>query len=383
MHTQEDIFRFNLFAIFVSFFVMGFIDIVGVSTSFIKNDFALSDTTVNILPMMAFLWFAIFSLPSGVLIGHIGNRNVVIISLLFTIVSMVLPLISYTYSIILFSFMILGISNTMLQVSLNPLLLNNIGTKKITGMIAFGNFVKAISSTLGPVIISLSISNFDNWNYIFWIYAIISLVALLLLLHVNDNNYVYNKQKIMFRDILNLLRHAKMRYVFSVILFSVGFEIALMTVVPKYLLEQTGCSIDKAGLGCSVYFVGRTLGIFIGSLVFNRLNNAYIFMIISILSGIVSFVMFMSANNFTFLLALLFVIGFTCANIFPYIFSKGLNLNIDHQNEASSLMIMGVAGGAIIPIIMGVMSDCFDLFVSLFVPLLILLYIIFALSKTK
>ena len=81
-----------LFPILFGFFVMGFVDVVGIATNYVKQDFGLSDTLANLIPMMVFLWFAVFSIPAGMLMGRIGRRNTVAVSLGITIVAMLLPL---------------------------------------------------------------------------------------------------------------------------------------------------------------------------------------------------------------------------------------------------------------------------------------------------
>ena len=63
-----------------AFFVMGFVDVVGVSTSYVKSDFGLNDTLANLLPMLVFLWFAVCSLPTGLLMKRIGRKNTVLLS---------------------------------------------------------------------------------------------------------------------------------------------------------------------------------------------------------------------------------------------------------------------------------------------------------------
>ena len=113
-HDQQKM--IYLIPVFVAYFVMGFVDIVGVSTSYVKNDFNLSDTVANLLPMMVFVWFAVCSLPTGVLMGRIGRKNMVMLSLILTTVSMLIPLVSYSFFVVMLAFIMLGISNTMLQV---------------------------------------------------------------------------------------------------------------------------------------------------------------------------------------------------------------------------------------------------------------------------
>lgn len=177
MNISEKFKMAYLLPVFIAFFVMGFVDIVGVSTSYVKSDFALNDTLANLLPMMVFVWFAICSIPTGVLMGRIGRKKMVLYSLALTSLSMILPLLGYSFPVVLVAFMLLGISNTMLQVSLNPLLMDMIRPERVTSMITLGNFVKAISSTLGPLIVSMAVGKFQNWHLIFWVYAILSLFS--------------------------------------------------------------------------------------------------------------------------------------------------------------------------------------------------------------
>ena len=64
----------------------------------------------------------------------------------------VVTIIYYSFVSVLMAFALLGIGNTILQVSLNPLLLDVVSKDKVTSMLTLGQFIKAISSTLGPVI---------------------------------------------------------------------------------------------------------------------------------------------------------------------------------------------------------------------------------------
>ena len=73
-----------IYPILFGFFVMGFADVVGIATNYVKVDFSLSDTLANLLPMMVFLWFVLFSIPTGILMGKVGRRNTVVIALAIT-----------------------------------------------------------------------------------------------------------------------------------------------------------------------------------------------------------------------------------------------------------------------------------------------------------
>ena len=114
-------------AVFFGFFIMGFVDVVGIATNYVKIDFDLSNSLANTLPMIVFLWFALFSIPAGILMGKIGRKKTVLISLSITTFAMIIPFVIYSFAFVLVAFALLGISNTILQVSLNPLVASKIG----------------------------------------------------------------------------------------------------------------------------------------------------------------------------------------------------------------------------------------------------------------
>ena len=357
-----------------AFFVMGFVDVVGVSTSYVKSDFGLNDTLANLLPMLVFLWFAVCSLPTGLLMKRIGRKNTVLLSSLITIVAMVLPLVYYSFFSVLLAFALLGIGNTVLQVSLNPLLMDVVAKEKVTSLLTFGYFIKAISSTLGPVILSVAMGVWGDWHLVFWVYAVCTSLSWIWLVCTPIQE---KREEVAYvgGSIWKLFKNRKLMVAFSVILLIVGFEIGLMTAVPKYLLERCQIPIEQGGLGCSLYFAARTLGTFIGSIILSRYSSSR-FLIINMVLALLAFGLFMVSSNSTIVFAGLFLVGLFCANVFPIIFSSAIQSEPSKADEISALMIMGVAGGAILPVFMGGIADVSNQFVSLFVPLLALVYIL-------
>lgn len=357
-----------------AFFVMGFVDVVGVSTSYVKSDFGLNDTLANLLPMLVFLWFAVCSLPTGLLMKRIGRKNTVLLSSLITIVAMVLPLVYYSFFSVLLAFALLGIGNTVLQVSLNPLLMDVVAKEKVTSLLTFGYFIKAISSTLGPVILSVAVGVWGDWHLVFWVYAVCTSLSWIWLVCTPIQE---KREEVAYvgGSIWKLFKNRKLMVAFSVILLIVGFEIGLMTAVPKYLLERCQIPIEQGGLGCSLYFAARTLGTFIGSIILSRYSSSR-FLIINMVLALLAFGLFMVSSNSTIVLAGLFLVGLFCANVFPIIFSSAIQSEPSKADEISALMIMGVAGGAILPVFMGGIADVSNQFVTLFVPLLALVYIL-------
>ena len=370
----------KLIPVLFAFFIMGFVDIVGISTSYVKQDFKLNDTLANLLPMMVFIWFAICSLPTSFLMGRIGRKKNVLYSLLITTISMVIPLIYYSFASALLAFTLLGIGNTILQVSLNPLLLNVVVKDKVTSTLTLGQFIKAISSTLGPVIVSAMVSIWGNWKLIFVVYAVTSFLSCLWLIitPIKEETYTQSQN---IQNILYLFRKSKLIIYFSVILLIVGFEIGLMTAVPKYLSEQCHLPIEQGSLGCSLYYAARTIGTFLGTIILAKYPPTK-FLFQNMILAIIAFAILMLSSNITILLIALFIIGLSCANVFPIIFSQAIQSEPDKANEISALMIMGVAGGAIIPLFMGIIADNSNQLISLLIPFCTLIYILIV-SYTK
>ena len=368
-----------LIPVLFSFFVKGFVDMVGISVSYVKNDFGLNDKLANLIPMMVFLWFAIFSLPTGRLMGKFGRKKTVLFSAVVTAVAMIMPYISYSFPVALAAFALLGIGNTILQVSLNPLLTDIVPAEKVTGMLALGQFIKAISSTLAPILIGLAAGVFGNWQYIFPAYCIITVISWIWLSFTKIEEEPQVQQQ---NSIGSLFKDGYIMMLFSVIILIVGFEIGLMTAVPKYLTERFSMTLEQGGFACSLYYIARTTGTFAGSFLLSRIPVRK-FQIITLSVAVLSFIGFMLFNESWMIFTALFLIGLTCANVFAAIFGEAMNYKPSQANEISALMITGVAGGALIPPIMGIIADSWNQAASLVIPLAALLYILAVSFKLK
>ncbi|MBK5261211.1 MAG: MFS transporter [Peptostreptococcaceae bacterium] len=187
------------------FFIMGFVDVVGIASNYIKQDFHLSDTIANLVLMMVYIWFVLLSIPTGLLMGKIGRRKTVLISILITSVALFVPIITYNFVSILLALAMLGIGNTMLQVSLNPLVGDIVPDSKLASNLTFGQFVKSISSFSGPLLAGDAALYLGNWRYLFPLFGGISVIAAVWLNAVKITETGSTGQKGSFMDSLNLL----------------------------------------------------------------------------------------------------------------------------------------------------------------------------------
>lgn len=366
--------KWTILPILFGFFVMGFVDVVGISTNYVKQDFGLSDTLANLIPMMVFLWFAIFSIPTGMLMGRIGRRNTVAVSLGITIVAMLLPLFLYDFAGVLLAFALLGIGNTILQVSLNPMVASVVVPGKVTSVLTLGQFLKAVSSFLGPLIAGAATSFWGNWKWIFAVYAVTTLLSLAWLLTGVHEEKKKSAQASTFATVCSLFKDRYIVMLFIGILLIVGIDVGLNTTIPKLLMEKTGMSVSEAGLGSSLYFSARTIGSFVGAFVLAKIASDR-FMQYSMMLALVGFILLLLVNSLLWISVLVVIVGLACSNVFSIIFSYALQHLPERDNEISALMIMGVSGGALVTPLMGILSDAFGQVAGLSLLLFCLLYL--------
>jgi len=360
MNTKSNISK--IMPVLFGFFVMGFCDVAGITASHVKEDLlgayspAFRDTLSNLIPVALFSMFLIFAIPTGMLMNKIGRKKTVLLSNAITIVAMFIPLIEYTFVMSLMAFALLGIANTILQVSLNPLLTNVVKGDKLTSSLTAGQFVKAISSFSAPFIAAFAASLLGNWQYIFPVYAVITVLSTGWLMFTSiDEEPVLGKAS-SFKSVLGILKDKTIFLLFLGIVFVVGVDVGINTAAPKILMERCGLNSIEAGYGTSVYFALRTLGAFLGAIILAKFSSVKFFkvsMILAVLALI--FLLFVSDKMAIF--ALYGVIGFAVANVFAIVFGMAIQARPDKANEISGLMITGVFGGAVIPFLMGIMSD--------------------------
>ena len=348
--------------------------------TFKLRHFALSDTLANLIPMMVFLWFAVCSIPTGIMMSRIGRRNTVLLSMAMTAVAMIMPLLSYSFTCALLAFALLGIGNTILQVSLNPMVAQVVAGDRVASVLTLGQFVKAISSFLGPVIAGVAASFFGNWKLIFAAYAVVTVLAGLWLLLSIERDTPEKEQTASFRSAVSLFTDKIILLLFIGILAIVGIDVGLNTSIPKLLMEKAGLPLSEAGLGTSLYFVAKTVGTFVGTFILARIAGKR-FMRVSMVVAIVAFVAMLFVHELWLLSVLIVVVSFACANVFSIIFSYALQHRPAKANEISALMIMGVSGGAVVMPFMGVLSDAFGQVAGLIPLLVCMVYLLWTTGK--
>ncbi len=360
--------KLALASVMLCFFAMGFVDLVGIASNFVKKDLGLNDATANIFPSLVFFWFLIFSVPTGVLMNKIGRKKTVLLSLIVTVVSLLLPLFGESFGLMLVSFSLLGIGNALMQTSLNPLVATVVRGGHLASTLTFGQFVKAIASFMAPYIAAWgatqAIPSFGlGWRVLFPIYMIIGIAASLFLLSTpieeegpafaGETSPTVGKQ---FAACFRLLGKPIVLLSFVGIMCHVGIDVGTNTTAPKILIERLGMTLNDAAFATSLYFIFRTLGCLTGSFFLRMVNNRLFFVISITMMALSMCGLFFGTTKLVLYIAIALV-GYGNSNVFSLVFAQALQSVPDKQNEVSGLMIMGLFGGTVFPLLMGFASD--------------------------
>ena len=334
------------------FFVMGFCDIVGISSDYAASAFGWSQTMAGLIPSVVFVWFFLLGVPFGLMMNRIGRKNTVLLSMLITVVGMALPLVHYNSTMTLAAYALLGIGNAILQVSVNPLLQNVITDEKLlTSSLTAGQVVKAISSFVGPFIVLAAVNWFgggdeDKWYLCFPIMGAITLFSGLWLLLTPIEREVCQQSSSGITQTLSLLGDKTILLLFFGIFFAVGTDVSTNFLSSKVMISRFGYTKEAAGVAPQVYFVCRTIGAFIGMFLMTKMSEVKYFRL-----NIVFCLLFALLLAFVSHDVLNFVciggIGFCCSCVFPIVYGLALKRRPEKSNEISGLMIMAVAGGTV------------------------------------
>lgn len=159
-----------------------------------------------------------------------------------------------------------------------------------------------------------------------------------------------------FRECFRLLGNPFILLCFLGIMCHVGIDVGTNTTAPKLLMERLGMSLDDASFSTSLYFIFRTAGCFAGAFILRKVSSKSFFAL-SVACMLVAMIALLVSDAEFVAYAAIALIGFGNSNVFSIIFSQALLSMPEKKNEISGLMIMGLFGGTVFPLLMGFASD--------------------------
>lgn len=359
-----------LLPLLAGFFVMGFGDIIGTVMNQVKVECAAhAESIAWLMPIFAYVWFLVISIPTGVAAGRIGRRNAVLVSLAVTVAAMVVPLFAnaerwYLYVV---AFALVGIGNTIIQAALPALMSNVVEPSQLPSRISLGQFVKAVCAALTPIFVYLTATALGNWKLLFPLYGALT-VAAAIWLWLSDipdereaaGNGVAEEAKgtTTFCGCFAMLGEPYVLAMTVGILFSVGADVGFSVAIPEYLKNVYKVDVNLAGMGPTVYFVAKTVAAFAGAVIFAKVSAAKCFPWCMGL-GLAATAAIPFVSTPVAFLAIVAFVALLTANSFGMCMGLAIERFPAKANEISALMVMAIVGGGIVSALIGFALSAF------------------------
>ncbi|MEI6884058.1 MAG: MFS transporter [Bacteroidota bacterium] len=364
----------KLLPVLMAFVVMSFVDLVGIGVDRVSKDMSLSATLGQLIPSAAFLWFLLLSVPVGIMQARIGKRNMLNIGILVTACGLLVPFFIYSFSMVLFGFALLGIGNTIVQVSANPLIVDVVPSNRASSFLSFSQFIKAIGSMIGAPLAGYFALKFGDWKLLFLVFGIVSILTAVWLGMTKVDERKLESVNVTFGSAFSLLGNGFIFLMVLAIFVVVGVDVGFNSNSGQILIKHFGIEQTAAESGRSVYFFGRMLGTFAGAIMLTKMSSRKFLMGTSFL-GILALLAMIAIPSAAAAWVLVFLVGMFVANIWPLVFSIAVERYPDRTNEISGLMMSAISGGAVIPLLIGWVTDVSSVIAGIYVLIGCMVYL--------
>lgn len=374
--------------ILLTFFVISFLtNIIGPLVPEIIEDFDLSLTLVALLPFAFFIAYGVMSIPSGILIERYSEKSVMIAAFFTAFLGALMFAMYPGYFVAVVSLFLIGSGMAMLQVAINPLLREAGGEEHFAFNSVLGQLLFGLASFFSPLVYSYLVLNLGQgaesgfllstlaalvpeelpWVSLYWLFAMVSLL-MVMVLFVSKFPEVERKEdeKVGALEIhLELLKNPMVILFFLGIFSYVGTEQGVANWISEFLSTYHGYDPQTVGAGTVSWFWGMmTAGTLLGLLLLKVMDSRKV-LIVFTSAAIVCFTLALLGSGDIALYAFP-MIGFFAAVMWPVIFSLALNSVAEHHGSFSGILVTGIVGGAVVPVIVGSLGDALGLRLGMF-----------------
>jgi len=375
--------KLRAFPVFLAFLAMGFVDAVGPFVGLAKNEFHLSNAMASLTPFVGLGMFGLLSIPAGIFQARTGKKFVLILGLAVALAGVLIASFGlHSFPRFLVTMVLLGAGTAILQVAGNPLMRDVSAEGKYARNLSLGQFVKAIGSLTGPILPVIAARYFGaSWTVIFPVFSVALIVTILAAGTLKLQPHEVSPTAVTLRSCLGLLSNPFVLAMTLAIFLYVGAEVSISAGIPLLLKERFGLEIGRVGLlGTGMFFMALITGRFLGGVILNWVKPVHFLVATSVLSLVGLAAIFVPVGGVAATGFVLVGLGF--ANIFPLVFSTALDRMPQRGNEISGLLVTAIVGGAVVPLIVGVVADHSSVKASLLVPVAAILYV-FVLSLVQ
>jgi MFS transporter, FHS family, L-fucose permease len=365
--------------VMLTFFVISFLtNIIGPLIPDMITGFSLSLTLVAILPFAFFIAYGVMSIPAGMLIEKYNEKKIMVAAFIVAFAGSLILAVFPNYLSALGSLFLIGCGMAMLQVVINPLLRTSGGEENYAFYSILAQLIFGLASFISPlvyssIVISLKQNNTGNmflqmlgksvppalpWISMYWLFAIISLlmIGILLVSRFPKVELKTEEKPEAIRIYIQLFKKRVVILFFIAMISYVGTEQGVANWISQFLSSYHGYDAQKTGAETVAYFWGlMTAGGVLGLLLVKLMDSRRVLILFSILA-IISLSAALFGGGHTALVAFPMV-GFFASVMYPIIFSLALNSMDEHHGSFSGILVTGIIGGAIVPLIIGWLGD--------------------------
>lgn len=372
------------------FLAMGLIDSAGPMVSLAKESFKISNTMASLLPLLAYIMYGLFSVPIGLLQDRKGKKFILNLGLSIALMGLLIPIFSGMYGRmvvdgssmmqfykILTAILLLGAGGSILQVGGNPIMRDISEEGHYSKNLSFAQSIITIGSSMGFLLPVILLSAFGlDWSILFPVFSCLVLISFIGLnvIKINEKQ-AEDDRHATFGSCFKLLGNGYIAAMVLGIFIYCGVEISMSANIPILLNDKF--QIKEMGLliSWSLFYLPILAGRFFGSMILSRIAPKRL-LLATVLLALVG-VSLIFSNSYLLTLIGIFLIGLGFANIFPLIFSITIDRYPEHTNELSGLLVSSIAGGALIPPIMGMVADFSSVQTAFVVPVVCISYLLF------
>ncbi len=384
--------------ILIVFFVISYLtNILGALNPKVSESYSLSETMAGFLPFSFFIAYGVMSIPSGLMVERWGEKRLMILAFALAFAGAIIFAAFPLFYVFVISLFTIGAGMAILQVVINPLLRVAGGEEHYTFNSVLAQLIFGLASFVSPQMYSYFVSNIDSnqlekpfislmtilvpvqmsWVSVYWIFSLISLLMIFIVMLIKFPKVELNaEEKLGSRSSFRELLKNKYVILYFIAMFAyVGTEQGISYWMSKFLNVYHGFNPDTVGADAVSYFWGlMTLGGILGLVLFKLYDTKIVlrwFTLLAMVSLMVA--LFASAQLSLWAFP---ACGFFLSVMYPSVVSLGLNSVSKHHGSFAGILMTGIAGGAIVQILIGGISDFASLRIGMLFLFITLGYIL-------
>ena len=373
-----------VFLIMLTFFVISFLtNIIGALIPDIKTGFHLSLTEVAILPFAFFIAYGVMSIPAGMMNEKYKEKKIMVSAFVVAFLGSLLLVLFPNYTSYIISLFLIGCGMAMLQVVINPLLRTAGGEENYAFNSVLAQLIFGAASFISPLVYSYLVVNLANkgdidpvqkiftsivpanlpWISLYWVFAVVSLIMFIVIIVSRFPKVFLSKDEKAgaLQVHLDLLKKPIVILFFIGMFCYVGTEQGIANWISQFLFDYHKYNPQTSGANDVAYFWGMmTAGGVLGLFLLKIMDSSKVLISFTILAIISLSIALFTGNDRVAYYAFPCV-GFFASVMYPIIFSLALNSLEEHHGAFSGILLTGIIGGAVIPLIIGAIGDHFGL----------------------